>query len=193
MFSYEEWATMPRVLGLVLCSHNDHTSISLLLLLFEFNLILTFFNHFMSTERHGGHICRCLARGRPTHRRYRLIPLLNFNPQDLLLLVVLFNLSIHGWCCVATSIEGHWFNVGRIRLAHFFSLHSLLKISNHFEDALLSEASRFFLPVPVRNFSTQINSHYLLYESPNYIEVFVVNGAHSDKVDVDEAEDVPPD
>ena len=87
---------MPRVLGLVLCSHNDHSSISLLLLLFEFNLILTFFYNFMSTERHGGHICRCLARGRATHRRYRLIPLLNFNPQDLLLLVVLLYLGIHG-------------------------------------------------------------------------------------------------
>ena len=184
---------MPRVLGLVLCSHNDYTSISLLCLLFEFNLILTFFNHCMSTECHGGHICRCLARGRPTHRRYRLIPLLNFNPQDLLLLVVLLYLGIHGWCCVVTSIKGHWFNVFGIGLAHFFSLHSLLKISNHFEDALLSEASRFFLPVPVGDFSTQINSHNLLNKSSNNIEVFVVNGAHSNKVDVDEAEDVPPD
>ena len=68
----------------------------------------------------------------------------------------------------------------------------LLQIANHFENALFGKAGRFFLPVPVWDFTTQINSHDLLDESSNHIEVFIVNGAHSYKVDIDDAEDVPP-
>ena len=92
-----------------------------------------------------------------------------------------------------TSIKDHWLSVCGLRIAHFISLYSLLYVVNNFENTLLGEASRFFLSVPVRDLSTQIHSHDLLDKCSNHFEVFVVNGAHSNEVDVDLAEDVAPD
>ena len=92
-----------------------------------------------------------------------------------------------------TSIKDHWLSVCGLRIAHFISLYSLLYVVNNFENTLLGEASRFFLSVPIRDLSTQIHSHDLLDKCSNYFEVFVVNGAHSNKVDIDDAKDVSTD
>ena len=49
---------------------------------------------------------------------------------------------------------------------------------------------RFLFSVPVGDFSTQINSLDLLYEGTNYIELFVAHWSHTNKVQVNSANDI---
>ena len=211
----EERAAMLK--GLILGSHDDQVSITapLLLLLLALNFLLYFLGHRRCRYRHrrghlcpesrhqaggGGHDSRSLASAAAApYRRFRFsIPWLYLDLQDLLVLFSLKRFAVvcrcvHGRSGVVSPLKDHWLSFNSIGITHLIIDHcSLLQVVNHFEDALFRKSGRLFLSVPVRDLSTQINSHDLLDVGPNHLEVFVVDRAHPNEVDIDDADDVAP-
>ena len=90
----------------------------------------------------------------------------------------------------ALLVELHLAASGHGSLSFTANCQPLLKVGNQFEDAVFGLASALLTFVPVRDRPSQINSLDLLDKSADYFEIFVANGADSNKIYVNLADHI---